>query len=574
MVKYSFFIFLIFTLNLFPEVQVKAYFSHEKVGTEDIVDFSIEIEGEAGNIETPIIPQKDFKILSGPSTSTSITVINFQMKKSSTYTWKLYPLREGKLTMPSIEVKIGGEIYKTQPETIEVEKGSLIGRSSKRQVFPFDEYFEEPKPRKMGGEVKIQRIPSKTDAYVGEPITINYNLLTQIQIQDISILEPPVYDSFWVENLKLPEKLEGKNVEIDGKPFLLYTIKRDLIIPNSEGMKRINEVTFQIQGITSRDFFGFPYIEKIIRKTEPLFINVKNLPKEGLPPNFSGGVGKFDLSLKTDKIEVEEGEAFSLILKLKGKGNFKSIKEISLPELPLCKIYPPKIEEKLNITSEGYEGEKIWEWIIIPEEKHSLKIEPLTFSYFDPHKRDYITLKTSSINVFVKKGKKEKKVIFAEGKEIKEIGKDIGYIIVDGKNLKKKGNKKGKDYLLFLIPIIFNLSLFLYKKFKGREISEKKKYERMARNYWRDALKFLKEEKEEEFLKNMEFSIKAIVSGQPFITIEEVKDKISKIPEGEELLKFLNLLNEYRFNPFYKEEKKLQDIKEEGKIWLDKLKNY
>lgn len=569
--------FILFFLCSFlkAESKVEAYFLAERAGTEDIIDFVIKIEGEIEDISKPFIQSnEDFQILSGPSISTSVQIVNFNMKKSIEYRWKVNPKREGTCTMPSIEIQIGKKIYKTNPATIEVVKGSVLGKSQPQIPSIFDDFFEEPKRRTQSAEVLVQALPNKTECFVGEAVIITYNLLTQTSIQNISLSEPPTYDGFWVENFQMPQNPEGRRVEIDGKQFVLYTIKKDLLFPNSEGFKKINEVSFQIQIITQRDFFGFPQVENLIRKTKPILINVKALPETNLT-NFKSAVGKFNLSLVSDKVQVEEGEAFSLKLKLSGKGNFKNITNLELPQMPLCKIYPPKVEEKIAPSSEGYEGTKIWEWVVVPEEKQNIKIPEISFVYFDPNKKIYIETKTSPLNIFVKKGKEKtsEEVFVAKGKEIKEIAKDIGYIIVDGKNLKKKENNKSLVYFIFIIPLIFNLSLFIFKKLKERKLSESERFEKEALNYYKKAKKFLKEKNEEEFLKNIEKSIKVMATGDPEITLDGFLEKVKIIEEKEKIMKFLSLLQDMRFNPLTKAEKKLEDIEKEGLLWLKKLKN-
>lgn len=578
MVKRIFLIFIFISLISFADVKVSAFFSSEKAGTEDVLDFIIKIEGEGEAAETPYLSSnQDFQVLSGPSISTSVQIVNFNMKKSIEYRWKINPKREGALTMPSLEIKIGKNIYKTNEAKLQVEKGSLLQKQRRQTPSIFDDFFEEPRrvPQREA-EIRVQAVPNKTECFVGEPVVITYNLLTQASIQNISLMEPPTYDGFWVENIEIPERPEAKNVEIDGKQFYSYTIKKDLLFPNSEGIKIIKEVSFQIQAIISRDFFGFPQVGNVLRKTNPININVKPLPEAGTK-NFQGAVGKFEISSKVDKLEVVEGEAFTLTLKISGKGNFKNIKDFEVKDIPLCKIYPPKIEEKLKATSEGYEGYKIWEWVIVPEEKQSLKIPEFIFTYFDPYKKSFNEIKTKSLSIFIKKGKekKEEKIFMAEGKEIKEIARDIGYIVVDGKNLEKKVKKSSYIYYLLIFPPLLNIALFLIKKFKQRGLSEKEKWERKAKNYFKKAKEFLDKKKEEDFVKNLEKALKVAVSGVEDLTMEEFKEKIAPLSEEEKtgILNFLSNLQDFRFNPLFKNKKSLEEIEKEGSIWFQRLKN-
>lgn len=573
--KKLFFLLLFLCSFLKADSKIEAYFLNERAGTEDIIDFIIRIEGEVEDTSKPFLQSnEDFQILSGPSISTSVQIVNFNMKKSIEYRWKVNPKKEGLCTMPSIEIQIGKKIYKTNPVTIEVVKGSVARKSQPQIPSIFDDFFEEPKRKTQRAEILVQAVPNKTECFVGEAVLITYNLLTQTSIQNISLSEPPTYDGFWVENLSMPQTPEGKRVEIDDKQFVLYTIKKDLLFPNSEGFKKINEVSFQIQAITQRDFFGFPQVENIIRKTKPILIKVKALPQTNFL-NFKGAVGKFSLSLVSDKVQVEEGEAFSLKLKLSGTGNFKNITNLEIPEMLLCKVYPPKVEEKINPSPDGYQGTKVWEWVVVPEEKQNIKIPEISFVYFDPNKKEYIETKTSPLNIFVKKGKEKRseEVFVAKGKEIREIAKDIGYIIVDGKNLKRKENNNSLIYLIFIVPLFFNLFIFVLKKIKGRKLSESERFEKEAMNYYKKAKKFLKEKNEEEFLKNVEKSIKVMATGDPEITIDGFLEKIKSFEEKDKILKFLSLLQDMRFNPLTKTEKTIDDIEKEGLQWLKKLKS-
>jgi len=117
--------------------------------------------------------------------------------------------------------------------------------------------------------------------------------------------------------------------------------------------------------------------------------------------------------------------------------------------------------------------------------------------------------------------------------------------------------------------------LFLIKKIKGKAISEKEKYERQALNYFKKANQSLKLKKEEEFVKNIEKALKVLLSGNPDLTIEEFNEKISPLSEEEKnkINSFLSHLQDFRFNPLFKEEKNLEEIEKEGKLWFQRLKN-
>ncbi|MEJ5166217.1 MAG: hypothetical protein WHV67_04220, partial [Thermoanaerobaculia bacterium] len=146
---------------------------------------------------------------------------------------------------------------------------------------------------------------------------------------------------------------------------------------------------------------------------------------------------------------------------------------------------------------------------------------------------------------------------------------------VDGKNLERKDKKSSYLYYLLIFPPLLNITLYILKKLKQRGLSEKEKWERKARNYLKKAKEFLDKKMEEDFVKNLERALKVTVSGDEDLTMEEFKEKIAPLSEEEKrgILNFLNNLQDYRFNPLFKNKKSLEEIEKEGRIWFQRLRN-
>ncbi len=80
-------------------------------------------------------------------------------------------------------------------------------------------------------------------------------------------------------------------------------------------------------------------------------INVLPLPSR--PANFSGGVGKFNISASIDKKEVKAGDPVTIRVVVGGVGNLKLLKQ---PVVTLPKDfdkYDAKITDKTRLTSNG-----------------------------------------------------------------------------------------------------------------------------------------------------------------------------------------------------------------------------
>ena len=84
-------------------------------------------------------------------------------------------------------------------------------------------------------------------------------------------------------------------------------------------------------------------------------IDVKPLPINGRPDDFSGAVGGFEFNMTSNKNTLKATEAFDLKLEVSGKGNLKLFK-LPKPNLPnVLEIYEPEHSEKVSTNLSGME---------------------------------------------------------------------------------------------------------------------------------------------------------------------------------------------------------------------------
>src|ERR1019366_8349342 len=115
--------------------------------------------------------------------------------------------------------------------------------------------------------------------------------------------------------------------------------------------------------------------------------------------------------------------------------------------------YDPKIKENITVGTNGVSGSKSFDYLIIPRHEGDYKIDQLNFSYFDPQKKEYITLPSPEFNIHVDKGNAEdatNNVVNARSKEdVKVLGNDIRHIKTNAINL------KSKDKYFFGSPLFY-----------------------------------------------------------------------------------------------------------------------
>jgi hypothetical protein len=154
------------------------------------------------------------------------------------------------------------------------------------------------------------------------------------------------------------------------------------------------------------DFFGgffgnlgLTETREVKLETDPAQIEVKPLPKEGRPGDFSGGVGEFRMEVEAMPKQAAPGEPVTLKVTLAGRGNFEAMGAPVLVEAGGWKLYDPA-ENFVPSPSDpiGFNGEKTYEYTLVARQDQQAT-PAVRFSYFDPSKEKYVTLEGPPVAV-------------------------------------------------------------------------------------------------------------------------------------------------------------------------------
>jgi len=398
------------------EATVSARVDATRIGEGDSVTLTIEVSGKiSGHVEDPDLSGlADFTIATGPSVSTSTSMVWSGGRASSStsqqYTYVLLPRRKGTLTIPTISVRIGSRLRQTNPLSVVVVEGRLRQSPSgpSRGVGPGfpgrRRGAEEP-----AGEILVESQADKREVFVGEQVLLTYKVYTQLDLTEVPVPQQlPSYTGFWVEEIPVDPRATIHRVEREGKDFLEFTLMKKALFPTSSGELSIEETVFGMNvKVPSRDPFDsifFTPTRAVYRKTAPMTIKVKPLPEAGRPASFAGAVGRYTLSVQSDRAQTQVNEALSLKVAVKGTGNVRTISELTLPPLPDYKKYPPKLDEKKEIAKERLQGTKTWDYVLTPIAPGPQDIPPIRFSFFDPAKGTYVEVSSEPIPILVARG--------------------------------------------------------------------------------------------------------------------------------------------------------------------------
>jgi hypothetical protein len=437
-----------------------------------------------GGAERPQIPKiNGLKLVGGPSVSNQFQWINGQSSSSQTFTYILLPEAEGTVKVPPIAVRAGGKTYQTSEISLKVVKEATGQSQTPRRRSPFsvfddmgldeDSPLRDRTPRRA--EVLTVAELDKRSAFVGEQVTLTYKILTQLPITQVEVKEIPSLSGFWVEEIEVPKNPTAANRVVSGKQYAEYVIKKQALFPTKEGALQIPSATFGLVVRTSSGgFFSLGTQESVFRKTEAMTLKVAPLPEAGKPATFSGAVGNFKLESVIDKQTAETGDALNLKVTLSGSGNLKTITEFPLPDLPGFKIYSSKSNDQVAVRNDLLQGNKSWEYVIIPQAPGKERIPDLKFFYFSPTAKQYREATAHGLEVAVLKGKgggagEVIQTTLQQG--IVKRGSDINYIKLASGPLRDRSRRLYQSawvWVGLLVPLLFNGGILLYTSHQAR----------------------------------------------------------------------------------------------------------
>ena len=358
------------------------------------VDFTMNRDGD--NFVPPDF--EGFRVLMGPSQSISSSWVNGVRSFSKTYTYTLAPTARGKFTIKQATIVIKGETYKSLPKEVEVTAA-----------------VERPDGEKTVDDVADESLHlvaeiSKTSPYLNEAVTVVYKLYASpsIDVTNFRALDNPKYNNFWSQDIPVT-KYDVQNTTYDGKSYRSVILKRVVLYPQRTGELEIEplslDVSLQIP-TNKRDFFGgriFAQTNKTVSAGNRT-INVKPLPTEGKPADFSGAVGEFQFSVTTSKTHLNASESLQAKVAINGKGNLKLFEIPSLNLPSSLEVYDPEFNESVRTTLSGMEGNVSNSYTVVPTFKGKYPIPSIAFSFFNPKTEKYQTLSSGEIMINVLEG--------------------------------------------------------------------------------------------------------------------------------------------------------------------------
>ena len=393
---------------------------------------------------------KNFDIVAGPNSSTSMQIVNGQVTREMGYAFTLKPKKTGRFTIGSASIWANSKTFKTKSISVKVVKSNLA--SIKKQG--------------GAGKAYVMIELNKTEAYPGEQILLDFKLYTSVSLDGYDITEEPDYKGFFAQELRRFGNRTQREV-VNGQQMTTKVLRRIALFPQQAGQLTIPPARIQLAMIEDNSRTGFFFsrnIKPIFIVTEPVNILVKDLPKNK-PEDFTGAVGQFDFITSTDQRQITTDDAVSINMMITGNGDIKRVQSPPILLSDSFEIYPPKvIEESLKEENGQLVGKKTIEYLVLPKYSGKYNVEP-SFSYFNTETFLFETIKSGPYPLFVKQGS-DRHQSRSNLKNNNIISEDIRFIKQETELTKKGDSFIGSPtFLIFTsLPFLAFIGLFIFKK--------------------------------------------------------------------------------------------------------------
>jgi hypothetical protein len=425
---------LVTSVNHAEDLSLTASVDRAKIGTEDQLTLTISASGSGfESLPEPELPALDnFEVIgTNQSSSSQFSIVNGKVSSSKTidFIYSLVPLKPGTWKIGSAKLKHRGKTYATEPIHVEIVAGTVQEtrqpRSRTRPAQPTREVD-------LKDNLFVKAIVDKEEAYVGEQITVSYELYKRIGLSDVNYQKIPSFTNFWVESLFDAKQLNFRSEVVNGIRYDVAPLKRLALFPTTDGTFSIEPLSLSCQvSVRGHDIFDsfFGRSKPVTIQTEPITVTVLPLPPDA-PPGFRGAVGAYSMSASVDKTQVEANQPVTLTVRISGAGNIKTLPDPMLPPLEDFKKFDSGSNEKITSTQEILKGTKTYTYVLIPKTEGKYTVSPAVFTFFDPQAKSYKTVKTRPFVLLATPGEAEERPV-AYGlsqSEIEVVGKDIRYI--------------------------------------------------------------------------------------------------------------------------------------------------
>ena len=449
--------------------------------------FELKFEANKKTDSQPTMPDVDgLRILTGPHSSFFTQSSNVNGRRTSTqtitYTYIVVVDNEGDVTIPGASVMIDGKKYTSNPVTIKVlpeSQASSVSQQGGGSRASSASRGGNSSTNITNENLFVVASVNKTKVYDQEALLLTYKVYTDVNLVN---LDNPVPDlkGFNIQEIELSQQRQFELEHYNGHNYNTIVWRQFVLFPQETGKLEIPSMEYEavvaVQTRRTMDPFemmfngGYSYVEvKKKIKSNKVTIDVEKLPA-GKPSGFSGAVGRFTVNSTISTGRLKSNEEFTLKVTVKGDGNMKLMGDPVVEFPSEFDVYDPIINNKYKLTSKGFAGEKIYEYVVTPRTAGVFTLPAAKFVYFDTASGGYRTIEGKEFTIEVEKGAAQAVQsgnVFVVKEEGKILANDIRYIKLGSDSNANDGKFVASTLyrLLYLIALlVFAVVVLAYHK--------------------------------------------------------------------------------------------------------------
>jgi hypothetical protein len=332
---------------------------------------------EGGNPKTaPALPNIPNLRITGQGTSSQFTVVNGVASTSQVQHYLLTPTKPGEYPIPALTVEIDGQTLQSQPLKLTVTK------SDTQTAF-------------------LKLVLPKNEVYVGEVIQVEMQLYLQDGVQGIREFQmtPPAAEGFTVGKTS---EGQHRQARVGNIGYQIVPLNMTFVAAKA-GTLTLGPVECNATLIIGPvDFFGrAARVQAVSLSSDSLSIKSLPLPRENVPPSFSGAVGNFSMEVNVGPTNISVGDPLTVKVQIKGEGGIEAVTLPTQADWNLFKVYPPTSEFQPG-DQHGLTGTKSFQLTAVPESMDVKELPPFLFTFFDPAQKTYRTLSHPAVPLTVR----------------------------------------------------------------------------------------------------------------------------------------------------------------------------
>lgn len=221
----------------------------------------------------------------------------------------------------------------------------------------------------------VEAFVSDSMPYVGEQILYSFRYYAYTLPPNLQE-NLPEFEGFWLGEVDLV----GNNVDtIQNRQYIVGELYAE-ISPLSDGVITIPPSNLFIPESV--------FNNRVDLDTSSVTVQVRPLP-ENAPESFNGAVGQYTASLEATPMSITLGEPVTLTLTIDGTGDLERLLAPDLSEIAGWRVFANPPQYTLSAVSGIRLGQKIFQWLLIPEQSGTQTFPSIEFTYFDPEEEVY-----------------------------------------------------------------------------------------------------------------------------------------------------------------------------------------